>query len=308
MTILCLIPVCFVQELDRLQMLDASQREALQQALTQRVALVQGPPGTGKTFIGVQLCDILYRCTQGKILIVCYTNHALDQFLEALLAKGIKDIVRIGARSKSKALEPYNLRQLAGGGPPVPGQPPRATQLSQAERRLVASRKQTERETLDDIKELVHQLWAAHGKPPEPEEGSDEAAQQPPQIRPLRWDQVVDFLVERHEDVFEQLQDAHIDPWIMWQNWQAGNARPKEEVGGWRQVAARGAQAHAGASGIWALKKWRRRELIQQWRLEMAEGVAARLREEVSLCVRFLRSPTGWLACRWRTSARCRTR
>jgi hypothetical protein len=88
---------------------------------------------------------------------VCYTNHALDQFLEALLDKvnnitarsacqpaciatphasahaklpacplitmtahciglhyrqGIKDIVRVGSRSKSQRLEEYNLTAL----------------------------------------------------------------------------------------------------------------------------------------------------------------------------------------------------
>lgn len=54
--------------------------------------LTQGPPGTGKTYVGVQLCDILLRHSAAKILCVCYTNHALDQFLEALLDK-----VRTGA-------------------------------------------------------------------------------------------------------------------------------------------------------------------------------------------------------------------
>lgn len=50
-----------------------------------RAAVMQGPPGTGKTFVGVKLCEILVRLTQERILCVCYTNHALDQFLEALL-------------------------------------------------------------------------------------------------------------------------------------------------------------------------------------------------------------------------------
>jgi hypothetical protein len=40
----------------------------------------------------------------------CYTNHALDQFLEHLL--GVTDrIVRIGSRSKSEQLEQYNLHE-----------------------------------------------------------------------------------------------------------------------------------------------------------------------------------------------------
>lgn len=34
----------------------------------------------------------------GPILIVCFTNHALDQFLEELLAAGLTDIVRVGGR------------------------------------------------------------------------------------------------------------------------------------------------------------------------------------------------------------------
>ncbi len=62
----------------------------------------QGPPGTGKTFVGALLCDAILRRSSETILCVCYTNHALDQFLEALLAKGITSIVRIGGRSKSQ--------------------------------------------------------------------------------------------------------------------------------------------------------------------------------------------------------------
>eukprot|EP00884_Botryococcus_braunii_P010997 jgi/Botrbrau1/1989/Bobra.0052s0031.1 len=93
--------------------LDESQKAALLQALTQRVALIQGPPGTGKTFIGVQLCSLLTRFTQEKILCVCYTNHALDQFLEALLDEGVADVVRVGTRSKSQRLEQYNIANLA---------------------------------------------------------------------------------------------------------------------------------------------------------------------------------------------------
>jgi AAA domain len=86
----CLI---LLQELESLgPTWDRSQLAAMQQALTQQVALIQGPPGTGKTFAGVQLCDIILRSTQETVLCVCYTNHALDQFLEALLDKGITNV------------------------------------------------------------------------------------------------------------------------------------------------------------------------------------------------------------------------
>lgn len=34
----------------------------------------------------------------GPVLIVTFTNHALDQFLEGLLAAGLTDMVRVGGR------------------------------------------------------------------------------------------------------------------------------------------------------------------------------------------------------------------
>jgi hypothetical protein len=117
----------------------------MRQALASRVALIQGPPGTGKTFTGVKLCDLILRHSSETILCVCYTNHALDQFLEALLDKGITQIVRIGSRSKSQRLEPYNLRQLAMAG---------SSGYNSAESRRMFD---LHRE-LEDLKEEVQQL------------------------------------------------------------------------------------------------------------------------------------------------------
>ena len=51
--------------------------------------------------------------TDASILCVCYTNHALDQFLEHMLDAGETRIVRIGGRSKSERLSKYQLRELA---------------------------------------------------------------------------------------------------------------------------------------------------------------------------------------------------
>ncbi|KAL0570783.1 hypothetical protein V5O48_011177 [Marasmius crinis-equi] len=83
--------------------LDDSQHKSLVAALTQRVSLIQGPPaiGTGKSFIGALLAKILHDHTDQKLLVVCYTNHALDQFLEDLLDIGIPSdsIVRLGGKS-----------------------------------------------------------------------------------------------------------------------------------------------------------------------------------------------------------------
>lgn len=97
--------------------LDLSQRKALVQAFANRVALIQGPPGTGKTFIGSLLLQLLFEHTKERILCVCYTNHALDQFLEHLINAGINSIVRIGAQSKNASIEPFQLRNRAKNVP-----------------------------------------------------------------------------------------------------------------------------------------------------------------------------------------------
>ncbi|KAK0463077.1 P-loop containing nucleoside triphosphate hydrolase protein [Desarmillaria tabescens] len=100
-----------VMRLDKPIVLDQSQMNALLSGLTQRVSIIQGPPGTGKSFIGALLAKIIHDFSDLKILVVCYTNHALDQFLEDLLDVGIpiKNMVRMGGkhtpRTKPMALQ-----------------------------------------------------------------------------------------------------------------------------------------------------------------------------------------------------------
>lgn len=48
----------------------------------------------------------------GPILCVCYTNHALDQFLTDLLDAGVENLIRVGGSSRSERLDKYNLRNL----------------------------------------------------------------------------------------------------------------------------------------------------------------------------------------------------
>jgi hypothetical protein len=43
----------------------------------------------------------------------CYTNHALDQFLEHLIKIGITKVIRVGGQSKSELLDGHNLRMVA---------------------------------------------------------------------------------------------------------------------------------------------------------------------------------------------------
>lgn len=81
---------------------DDSQRVSLINALSSPVSIIQGPPGTGKSFIGAQIAKFLYQSSESRILVITYTNHALDQFLKDLIKTEIPEfaIVRLGSRSK----------------------------------------------------------------------------------------------------------------------------------------------------------------------------------------------------------------
>ncbi|XP_060899287.1 NFX1-type zinc finger-containing protein 1 isoform X2 [Labrus mixtus] len=98
--------------------LDESQMKAVHLALTKELAIIQGPPGTGKTYVGLKIAqalltnEVLWRDDQVPMLVVCYTNHALDQFLEGIHRFLNGDIVRVGGRSSSEILKPFILREL----------------------------------------------------------------------------------------------------------------------------------------------------------------------------------------------------
>ena len=102
--------------------LDKSQLAAIKMALTQEIAVIQGPPGTGKTYIGYKIVQTLLQnrhiwdpTSTSPILVMCYTNHALDQFLEGIIHHKIDNdrtpkIVRIGGRSRSEEIQKCNLK------------------------------------------------------------------------------------------------------------------------------------------------------------------------------------------------------
>ncbi|PTB62614.1 P-loop containing nucleoside triphosphate hydrolase protein [Trichoderma citrinoviride] len=81
-----------------------AQLESLVKGLENPVGQIQGPPGTGKSFIGAIIAQALMELTDYRILVLSYTNHALDDFLEALMKIGIddSDMVRIGSKASSK--------------------------------------------------------------------------------------------------------------------------------------------------------------------------------------------------------------
>ena len=87
-------------------LLDISQLNAIHKCLLYKIALIQGPPGTGKTHVGTILANIILQNLkpQAQILVVCFTNHALDSFIEDIL-KYTDDVVRIGGRCKNEKVK-----------------------------------------------------------------------------------------------------------------------------------------------------------------------------------------------------------
>lgn len=60
--------------------------------------LLWGPPGTGKTSVFLrQLADILMNQTAENVLLMAYTNRAVDEICEAVEASGLTDYLRIGS-------------------------------------------------------------------------------------------------------------------------------------------------------------------------------------------------------------------
>jgi len=130
-------------EMSSATVLDPSQIEAFAATFSRQIALIQGPPGTGKTYVGTQVVKAMLKnsskrersdliwiqtgnrivpppsCEDGlaltPLICVCYTNHALDQFLEGLVNEGVSvdSIVRIGGRSKSQLLVDQSLHELS---------------------------------------------------------------------------------------------------------------------------------------------------------------------------------------------------
>ena len=103
--------------------LDSSQLNAIQTALTQEIAVIQGPPGTGKTYIGRKIVEGLLENRHiwdphksSPILVMCYTNHALDQFLEDIIDTKCcgreLEVIRVGGRCKNKKVDAHNIKKV----------------------------------------------------------------------------------------------------------------------------------------------------------------------------------------------------
>ncbi|KAG8751519.1 hypothetical protein FRC14_007810 [Serendipita sp. 396] len=93
--------------------LDPSQADAMVDCLTKEFCLIQGPPGTGKSFTGIEIMRVLLANNVNKILLIAFTNHALDHLLQSVLKMGITSkIARLGSHSNDEDLKQFSLEEL----------------------------------------------------------------------------------------------------------------------------------------------------------------------------------------------------
>ncbi|PNP79889.1 hypothetical protein FNYG_06586 [Fusarium nygamai] len=159
--------------------LDHGQCLGLVGALTREYALIQGPPGTGKSYLGVQLVRTLLAVKKeaklGPILIICYTNHALDQFLKHLLDVGIQAIIRIGGRSVTEELDSKNLRVVS-----------KETQKTGVERSILGEAYSLHEASLESAQRSLGPLFQARKGP--------------------SWDGLKRYLSRKHPRIYNQFQ------------------------------------------------------------------------------------------------------
>ena len=230
--------------------LDEAQSNALVGALSRAFALVQGPPGTGKSYVTIQAVKILLKCRENArlnpIICVCYTNHALDQFLEHLIADGTKQVIRIGSQSKSEMIEPLNLRHVA-----------MKMDLTKAEKKAIYESRKALKEAGDAVARLTQNLQRA---------GSTS--------------NVLSYLAEHHREYHDELtvlEDSEgfrvvkgakkADPINRWLH---DRSAPGEEV------ATRPMPTPPGVS-VWGFSRKQRQALHQLWVGAIREYHAERL-------------------------------
>ncbi|CDO69109.1 hypothetical protein BN946_scf185042.g11 [Trametes cinnabarina] len=101
------------EELKKDSVLDPSQADAVVDTFVREVSLIQGPPGTGKSYTAKEIIRVLFASKIRPIVLIAFTNHALDHMLTSVLDAGITDkLVRLGTRSSDERISQYTLDKL----------------------------------------------------------------------------------------------------------------------------------------------------------------------------------------------------
>jgi hypothetical protein len=187
----------------------------------------------------------------------CYTNHALDQFLEHLIEIGVKKIIRIGGQSKSKILEGQNLRVVS-----------QDEAKTKSERYLVAK----SYEELENKERLITKVL-----------GSLHATQKRPD-----WANLRTYLQRRYPRIFSQFSRFDEDgyktvgkePFEVW-NQGTKSKIPDESNSLDESITTYQELVHTANRNVHGLSRLERRRLVEHWVQEIHENKTDELFELV---------------------------
>eukprot|EP00045_Choanoeca_perplexa_P018184 m.281223 g.281223 ORF g.281223 m.281223 type:complete len:1746 (-) comp17739_c0_seq6:2113-7350(-) len=249
-----------LQRIEESVKLDRRQAKALRSIFQpERIVLVQGPPGCGKTFIGLLMARI-YLAKGLKLMLCCYTNHALDSFLLELLDMmpqlNVSDVVRIGGRSREERLGPYALHE----------QRHKQGEFSQAQKKEYGKAKERQTALKISIPKLKKRLSMKVGV----EWWS--TIQEYLLTSASKCEILVALTVPQQSGASEGFSlvgedgKALKDDYL-WRRWFGG-----------KDAGVCKAQSPAFGSGIWRMKQAERRHLVTSWQDEMR----APIRDEIA--------------------------
>ncbi|KAJ5817143.1 hypothetical protein N7447_009376 [Penicillium robsamsonii] len=246
--------------------LDYGQCQGLIAALTREYALIQGPPGTGKSYLGVKIVQALLEIKQkaklNPIIVICYTNHALDQFLKHLLDIGIQRIIRIGGRSQATELEGKNLRVVSKGAS--------KTEVESKTLRMSYSRLEDCMGTAGYAMKPLHQSqkglsWAAIGN-----------------FVCHKWPIIYDQLERPDLEGFTTVTDDKLLNWLEVKSMRIQNSQNESEVDGVRFERL----TRAAKENIYSLSIPERQILAMDWFKKWQESKTASLFEVINRATR----------------------
>ncbi|KAI0152242.1 P-loop containing nucleoside triphosphate hydrolase protein [Hypoxylon sp. NC0597] len=226
--------------------LDPSQVTALIHGLKYQTCQIQGPPGTGKSLVGAILTKILLDNTEEKMLVLSYTNHALDQFAEDLLDIGIPHdaIVRLGSKFTDRT-EPLTLKS----------QNPISLKMTKTRYELIVSQK----EKLDSLAENIDECFDAYSRDR------------------VSYTQLLEYL--EFSDTEDHFYDAFSVPEAQGGETRVGKKgapmKPDYLLERWASGKTPGAftkaKSDSSCKEVWAMSKEDRRRKIQQWEDEIRQ-------------------------------------
>ena len=193
--------------------------------------------GTGKSFLGALVAKALYCHSSQTILVVCYTNHALDDILTGLQNIGIanEDMLRLGGKC-TPATECLTLQKQT-----------RAWKRTRDQWTIIDSLKQSSEVLLQRLQRAFQKYTAPF----------------------IHYRDIMNHLEFEGQVFFEAFSIPESDDGMVHVDQNGRAIRPTYLIDRWKRGSDAGVFASflqdANVKDVWSMSKRRRRELWKEW-------------------------------------------